>query len=33
VDFAKRYEADAVFESHWKPAMKEIAEWCRLSQS
>ena len=33
VDFAKQYEADAVYESHWKPAMKEIAEWCRLSQS
>jgi len=33
VEFAKQYEADAVYESHWKPAMKEIAEWCRLSQS
>ena len=33
VEFAKQYDADAVYESHWKPAMKEIAEWCRLSQS
>jgi len=33
VEFAKQYQADAVYESHWKPAMKEIAEWCRLSQS
>jgi glycosyltransferase involved in cell wall biosynthesis len=33
VEFAKQYEADAVYESHWKPAMKEIAEWCRSSQS
>lgn len=33
VDFAKQYEADAVYESHWKPAMKEIAAWCRSSQS
>ena len=33
VEFAKQYEADAVFESHWKPAMKEIAAWCRSSQS
>ena len=33
VDFAKQYDADVVYETHWKPAMKEIAEWCRLSQS
>ena len=33
VEFAKQYEADHVYETHWKPAMKEIAEWCRLSQS
>lgn len=33
VEFAKQYEADHVYETYWKPAMKEIAEWCRLSQS
>ena len=33
VEFARQYEADAVYESHWKPAMKEIAAWCRSSQS
>jgi glycosyltransferase involved in cell wall biosynthesis len=33
VDFAKQYDADVVYETHWKPAMKEIAAWCRLSQS
>ena len=33
VDFAKQYDADTVYESHWKPAMKEIAAWCRSSQS
>lgn len=33
VEFAKQYQADAVYESHWKPAMKEIAAWCRSSQS
>ena len=33
VEFAKRYEADRVYESHWKPALKEIAAWCRSSQS
>lgn len=33
VEFAKAYEADRVYESHWKPALKEIAAWCRSSQS
>ena len=33
LDFAKDYEADAVYESHWKPAMKELAAWCRSSSS
>ncbi len=33
VEFAKQYEADTVYESHWKPAMKEIVEWCQSSQS
>jgi glycosyltransferase involved in cell wall biosynthesis len=33
VDFAKQYDADTVYETHWKPAMKEIVEWCRSSQS
>lgn len=33
VDFAAKYEADTVYERFWKPAMKEIAEWSRLSQS
>ena len=33
VDFAKQYDADVVYETHWKPAMKEIAAWCRFSQS
>jgi glycosyltransferase involved in cell wall biosynthesis len=33
VEFAKQYEADAVYDEYWKPAMKEIAAWCRSSQS
>ena len=33
VEFAKQYDADVVFESHWKPVMKELAAWCRSSQS
>jgi hypothetical protein len=31
VAFASQYEADAVFESHWKPIMKELSEWCKNS--
>ena len=33
VEFAKQYEADFVFETHWKPVMKELAAWCRSSQA
>lgn len=33
VEFAKQYEADHVYETHWKPVMKELAAWCRSSQS
>lgn len=33
ISFGKQYEADKVYQDHWKPAMKEIAEWCRSSQS
>jgi len=33
VEFAKQYDADVVYESHWKPAMKELAAWCRSSQA
>jgi glycosyltransferase involved in cell wall biosynthesis len=33
VDFASQYDADAVFESHWKPIMKELSEWCQSSSS
>lgn len=33
VEFAKQYDADFVYDTHWKPAMKEIAAWCRSSQS
>ena len=33
VDFAKAYNADAVWEAHWKPVMKGLAEWCRASSS
>jgi glycosyltransferase involved in cell wall biosynthesis len=33
VEFAKQYEANRVYDEYWKPAMKEIAEWCRSSQS
>jgi glycosyltransferase involved in cell wall biosynthesis len=33
VAFASQYEADAVFESHWKPIMKELSEWCQSSSS
>jgi glycosyltransferase involved in cell wall biosynthesis len=29
VAFASQYDADSVFESHWKPIMKELSEWCR----
>ena len=31
VDFAQAYNADAVWEAHWKPVMKELAAWCRAS--
>jgi hypothetical protein len=33
VDFAAPYNADAVWEAHWKPVMKGLAEWCRASSS
>jgi hypothetical protein len=33
VEFAKQYDADRVYDEYWKPAMKEIAAWCRSSQS
>jgi glycosyltransferase involved in cell wall biosynthesis len=33
IEFAKQYDADVVYDTHWKPAMKEIAAWCRSSQS
>jgi hypothetical protein len=33
VDFAKAYNADAVWEAHWKPVMKGLAQWCRASSS
>ena len=33
IEFAKQYEADVVFETHWKPVMKELAAWCRSSQA
>ena len=33
VDFAAPYNADRVWESHWKPVMKGLAEWCRASSS
>jgi len=33
VDFAQAYNADAVWEAHWKPVMKGLAEWCRASSS
>ena len=33
IEFAKQYEADRVYDEFWKPAMKEIAAWCRSSQS
>lgn len=33
VTFAKQYDADAVYDKFWKPALKEIVEWCRSSQS
>jgi glycosyltransferase involved in cell wall biosynthesis len=32
-EFAKQYDADRVYDQYWKPAMKEIAAWCRSSQS
>ena len=33
VDFAKAYQADAVYEVHWKPVMKGLLEWCQSSSS
>jgi glycosyltransferase involved in cell wall biosynthesis len=33
VEFARQYDADAVYERFWKPAIKEIVAWCRSSQS
>ena len=33
IQFAAQYEADTVFDKFWKPAMKELAAWCRSSQS
>ena len=33
VDFAKAYNADAVWDAHWKPVMKGLSEWCRASSS
>ena len=33
VEFARQYDADVVYERFWKPAIKEIVAWCRLSQS
>ena len=33
VDFAQAYNADRVWDQHWKPVMKGLAEWCRASSS
>ena len=33
VDFAQAYNADRVWDEHWKPVMKGLAEWCRASSS
>ena len=33
VDFAQAYNADRVWEEHWKPVMKGLAQWCRASSS
>jgi glycosyltransferase involved in cell wall biosynthesis len=33
ITFAGQYEADTVFDKFWRPAMKELAAWCRSSQS
>jgi hypothetical protein len=33
VDFAKAYQADAVYEAYWKPVMKGLSEWCQSSSS
>jgi glycosyltransferase involved in cell wall biosynthesis len=33
VAFADQYRADTVFETHWKPIMKELSEWCQSSSS
>ena len=33
VDFAQGYNADTVYEAHWKPIMKELHEWCLSSSS
>ena len=33
VDFAAPYNADRVWDAHWKPVMKGLAEWCRSSSS
>lgn len=33
VEFAAKYNADAVWDAHWKPVMKGLSEWCRSSSS
>ena len=33
VEFAQGYNADTVYEAHWKPIMKELHEWCLSSSS
>ena len=33
VDFAQAYNADRVWDKHWKPVMKELSAWCLASSS
>jgi len=33
VDFAAPYDADRVWDAHWKPVMKGLSEWCQSSSS
>jgi hypothetical protein len=29
LEHAKQYQADHVFDTHWKPILKEVREWCQ----
>lgn len=33
IEHAKQYQADTVYETNWRPIMKELSAWCRSSSS